>query len=81
MQKHLRCKKVRPSKVESYLEVKCMKRLATTRSDIRIRPRGFLILNTLILYTGHIIASYCFQSLIGLPNICLQPYPVTKFIL
>ena len=38
--KHLRCKKVRPSKVESYLESECMKRLATTRSDIRIRPRG-----------------------------------------
>ena len=44
MQKHLRCKKVRPSKVESYLEVKCMKRLVTTRSDIRIRPRGLAYL-------------------------------------
>ena len=37
--------------------------------------KGFSILNTLMLYTGHIIASYCFKSLIGLPNICFQPYP------
>ena len=76
MQKHLRCKKVRPSKSRIIPGSKCMKRLATTRSDIRLS-----ILNTLILYTGHIIASYCFQSLIGLPNICFQPYPVTNFIL
>ena len=37
-----------------------MRRLATTRSDIRMRPR-LGILNT----TKHIIASYCLQSLIG----------------
>ena len=37
-----------------------MSRLATTRSDIRMRPR-LSILNT----TKHIIASYCLQCLIG----------------
>ena len=41
----------------------CMNRLVTTRSDIRIRPRG-LAYRTHWYYTGHIIASYCFQSLI-----------------
>ena len=31
--------------------------------------KGLSILNTLILYTGHIIASFCFQGLIGLANL------------
>ena len=42
----------------------CMNRFATTRSDILIQPR-LSILN----YTRYIIASYCFQSLIGLANL------------
>ena len=34
-------KKVQPSKVESYVPgSECINRLATTRSDIRIRPKG-----------------------------------------
>ena len=51
-----------------------MSRLVTTRSDIRMWPR----LSLLNANTGHIIASYCLQSLIGLAN--LQPYPITNFI-
>ena len=45
-----------------------MNKLVSLRSDIRIRPRG-LHTKHIDNYTGHIIASYCFQSLVGLPNI------------
>ena len=43
--------------------------------------KGLNILNTLILltYTGHIIANYCFQGLIGLDKL-LYLYPFTNFI-
>ena len=45
-----------------------MNKLVSIRSDIRIRPRG-LHTKHINNYTGHIIASYYFQSLVGLPNI------------
>ena len=41
--------------------------------------KGLSMLNTLQLYSGHIIASYCFQSLIGLPNIGFQPFQIVFF--
>ena len=50
-------RKMQPSKVESYLGSENMNRLATTRSDIRIPPRGLAkglsILNILILHWTH----------------------------
>ena len=45
-----------------------MRRLATTRSDIRMRPR-LSIATEHKHYTKHIIASYCLQSLIGPANL------------
>ena len=45
-----------------------MSRLATTRSNIRMWPR-LSIATEHKHYTGHIIASYCLQSLIGLANL------------
>ena len=51
-----------------------MNRLVTTRPDIRmwprrsVQPRG-LAYCTHKYYTGHIIANYCFQNLIGLANL------------
>ena len=48
-----------------------MSRLATTRSDNRMRPRLSILTQTL---TRHIIASYYFQSLIELPNLLLAIY-------
>ena len=40
MQKHLWCKKSAAKESRIIPGSECMKRLATTRSDIRIRPRG-----------------------------------------
>ena len=40
----------------------------TTRSNIRLLP-GLSILNICKYCTGHIIASYFFQSIIGLANL------------
>ena len=42
-----------------------MNRLSTTRSDIRIWPRSLAYW----YYSGHFIASYCFQGLTGLANL------------
>ena len=44
-----------------------MSRLATTRSNIRMRPRLSILEHK--HYTKHIIASYCLQSLIGPANL------------
>ena len=68
MQKHLRCKKVQPSKVESYLKL-MHEQIGDNKIWYHNTAKGFSILNTLILCTGYIITSYCFQSFIGLPAI------------
>ena len=74
--KHLRCKKVRPSKVESYLEVNTQ---ADWRQQDLISECGQgLAYWTQALYTKCIIASYCFQSLI-IPANLLSAISCYKF--
>ena len=59
-------KKVRPSKVESRLEVDAW--TDRWQQDLRSEYGQGLAYWTHKYYTGHTIASYCFQSLIGLAN-------------
>ena len=68
MQKHLWCKKVQPSKVESYLEVNAW---TDWRQQDLISEYGqglaYWTQNTTLDTLQ--LASYCFQSLIGLTNL------------
>ena len=60
-------KKVHPGKIEPYLEVNAWTDWQL-QDLISVLPRG-LAHWTHWYYTGHIIASYCFQGLIRLPNL------------
>ena len=77
MQKHLRCRKVQPSKVESYLEV-------NTWADWRQQDLISECSQGLAYWTqtlpGHIVASYCLQSLVGLANLLSAISCYTNFI-
>ena len=67
MQKHLQCKKVRSSKVESFQEVNAC--TDWRKKDLISEYGQSLPYQTQNYDTGHTIASYCFQSLIGLANL------------
>ena len=72
MQKHLWCKKYTQNHAWKWK----YKQIGNKNIWYHNMAKGLSILNTLVVYTGpiHFLASHCFQSLIGLPNICFQPY-------
>ena len=79
MQNTFGVNKAWPSKVESYLEVNT--RTDWWQQDLTSEYDQGLAYWTHQYYTGHIIASYCFQTLIGLANLCCHILLQISYIL